>query len=917
MVQNKWRKHLKRGGVTVLLFSLLGASTFGTPFGPERANADGLTAAHAQRIAAAYQGVYTSPPSNSNFSRTPNAPLLGNGDVGVTMVGNIDNMVMVLGKNEFWSLAEGQVKSMARLNIAVASMNGASYLAEQKLASAQVNGTFSLAGNTIRTESWMQATDTVNNLLLTKFTYTGSGSKSAAISLAKGNENSYASSSGSSGDVLYLDVRGDSADTISGYNTRKVRIATRIVGTAGSISGNTLTFTMTPGNTYSLVTSIMSDADSSGYQAAAINNVSSKTQANVDALQTSHQSWWSSFYGKSFIEIPNKTIEQSFYASLYLMGSTSRAGEMAPGLWGNWLARNGEWKGDYHLNYNYEAPFYFTLPTNHIELAENYDKPVLDWIPKGQALAAANGYSGVFYPVGLGPLPNGSSDGNIHGQKTNAAFAATNMIMRYYNTNDMSYASMVYPYLKQVSAFWQNYLVWDGARYDIVNDAQHEGDAYPQTNGIMSLGLVRYLLQGSIDMSVALNQDAALRTTWQNIVNNLSPFPTFTRNGQTVFRYTEIGREWSTDNAIGIQHIYPAGQIGLSSDASTLQTAKNMVDQLGSWNDGNGTNTFYPAAARVGYNPASLLTRLTSFINGYSYQNLHIATNGGGIENFNTVPATISEMFLQSFQGKIRIFPNWPENTDAKYGDLRADGAFLVSSEKRNNQVQYVRLISEKGKSAAIVNPWPNQTVRVYRNGVDAGTVTGAEFTITTSVNETVHLALSGTAYSTIVQLMNQALSGGGVTNPGNLALNKTTAASDTIGGTETKEKAVDGSASSKWTSLPLSSAPGDKWLSVNLGANVMINRWVVKHAGSGGESAAYNTKNFKLQNSNDGAVWTDVDVVTGNTASVTDRTVVPFSANYVRLYITAPVQDNAGYYQVPGDRSNARIYELELYGPS
>lgn len=101
------------------------------------------------------------------------------------------------------------------------------------------------------------------------------------------------------------------------------------------------------------------------------------------------------------------------------------------------------------------------------------------------------------------------------------------------------------------------------------------------------------------------------------------------------------------------------------------------------------------------------------------------------------------------------------------------------------------------------------------------------------------------------------------------------------------------------------------------MGGNVTINRWVVKHAGSGGESAGYNTKNYKLQKSNDGTTWTDVDTVSGNTAASTDRSVTAFSANYVRLYITTPVQDNAGYYQVPGDRSNARIYELELYGSS
>ena len=51
---------------------------------------------------------------------------------------------------------------------------------------------------------------------------------------------------------------------------------------------------------------------------------------------------------------------------------------------------------------------------------------------------------------------------------------------------------------------------------------------------------------------------------------------------------------------------------------------------------------------------------------------------GGGIENLNTAPATIDEMLLQPFQGKIRPFVKWPMGTDARFGDLRAFGAFLV-----------------------------------------------------------------------------------------------------------------------------------------------------------------------------------------------------------------------------------------------
>lgn len=141
------------------------------------------------------------------------------------------------------------------------------------------------------------------------------------------------------------------------------------------------------------------------------------------------------------------------------------------------------------------------------------------------------------------------------------------------------------------------------------------------------------------------------------------------------------------------------------------------------------------------------------------------------------------------------------------------------------------------------------------------------------------------------------------ITTTSNIAYSKATFSSGAAcTTTETTNKAVDGTVAnnSKWC---LSSS-GDKWIRVNLGQNYDITRWVVKHAGAGGENVSYNTKDFKLQKSPDGLTnWTDVDQVTGNTENTTDRN-VPFASQHVRLFITNSGSDDA-----------ARIYEIEIYG--
>jgi hypothetical protein len=68
----------------------------------------------------------------------------------------------------------------------------------------------------------------------------------------------------------------------------------------------------------------------------------------------------------------------------------------------------------------------------------------------------------VYHDVGIGPkgleatfMPGGHSipgEGNrmFPGQKSNAAFAAANMFLRFYHTYDLDYARRVYPFLTEL-----------------------------------------------------------------------------------------------------------------------------------------------------------------------------------------------------------------------------------------------------------------------------------------------------------------------------------------------------------------------------------------------------------------------------------------------------------------------------------
>jgi hypothetical protein len=194
---------------------------------------------------------------------------------------------------------------------------------QQNIYTGTVAGQFTLNGNEIQTNSWTSSNDTTNNYLFTQFTYTGSGTQAVTVSLAAGNGNTYPTSSGSSGSVLYYNVAADSTSTVGGYNTHQVRIAIGVVGATGTISGNTLKFTLSPGVTVTLVSSIMSNYDNSNYTNQSISNVSSSTTSTVSSQLSSNKTWWSNFWDASYVEIPDKTIEKQYYGSLYVAAAGS------------------------------------------------------------------------------------------------------------------------------------------------------------------------------------------------------------------------------------------------------------------------------------------------------------------------------------------------------------------------------------------------------------------------------------------------------------------------------------------------------------------------------------------------------------------------------------------------------------------
>jgi len=101
-----------------------------------------------------------------------------------------------------------------------------------------------------------------------------------------------------------------------------------------------------------------------------------------------------------------------------------------------------------------------------------------------------------------------------------------------------------------------------------------------------------------------------------------------------------------------------------------------------------------------------------------------------------------------------------------------------------------------------------------------------------------------------------------------------------------------------------ISSGDGEPWIVFDFGRSYLIDRYVVRHAGAGGDAQSLNTRDFVVEVSRDGGEWRVVDRQRDNAAMVSDVDIPAVSARMVRLRILDPGADGT-----------ARIGDVEIYG--
>ncbi|HEX4168895.1 MAG TPA: hypothetical protein VHZ55_25810 [Bryobacteraceae bacterium] len=460
-----------------------------------------------------------------------------------------------------------------------------------------------------------------------------------------------------------------------------------------------------------------------------------------DVIERDSNRYWSDFWSKSAVELEDKELERWWYHNQYWLACCLREGKVAPGLFGNWTSGKigTAWHGDYHMNYNTQQVFWGVFSSNHVEQHLPYVDLVENLLPVSERYAREKfGLPGSYFPHSAYPVPSQVVAYPVPPwgyEICETPWVVQSLWWHYLYTRDEQVLRRVYPLLKSAADFVTAYVKkGDDGKYHVRPTVSPENwgctvDYRLNQDCIMDLALIDFLLEAVIAGSQVLGADEGKRKKWTEIRANLTGYPNAQApDGEVWIDVLNAPVGWIYNIPVTLAPVFPGERVGLGSDAQTLALARHTAKTIRL--EGGNDVVYQPLIrARLGMLDLAWFKREVRYSmlpNGIV--NDRVRQIGGrykdstdfdfmmymGVWTENlSLPVVLNECLLQSYSGTLRVFPNTTNLGPARFKNLRAAGAFLVSAGWDGKTVSPVQIVSERGGAVRVVNPWIDGEVRV------------------------------------------------------------------------------------------------------------------------------------------------------------------------------------------------------------
>ena len=455
--------------------------------------------------------------------------------------------------------------------------------------------------------------------------------------------------------------------------------------------------------------------------------------AGFDQNRKSHLAWWSAFWAKSDLKVPDQTLQHQWEMEHYKFGSTARKNAPPISLQAIWSADNGRippWKGDFHHDLNTQLSYWPSYSGNHLEEAmayldhfetnkENYKRYTKQFFGK----------EGIAVP-GVTTLDGTEMGGWIQYSlsPTVSAWISQHYYLQWRYSMDKDFLkNKAYPWIKSTAQFLEQISVLDpktGKRKLVISSSpeinDNDSSAWFTKTTNYDLSLMQFNFKTAAELARELNLTEEAKH-WQEIYEQL-PSLALSKNKELMiapdYPYATSHRHFSNTMAI-----HPLGLIKWEDSEESKNIIRSSIKLLDSVGPKMWCGYSYAwlgnlkARAKDGEGAAKALTIFsTAFCSTNSFH-LNGDQTKSGYSDFVYRPFTLEgnfafaaglqEMLIQSHAGYLELFPAIPADwSSASFKTLRAEGAFLVSAKKESGKVTALNIHSEKGGSLKVKSPF-------------------------------------------------------------------------------------------------------------------------------------------------------------------------------------------------------------------
>lgn len=436
---------------------------------------------------------------------------------------------------------------------------------------------------------------------------------------------------------------------------------------------------------------------------AAMSVVDRGAAEGLDQLIVTHRDWWHSFWPKSFISFPDSRLESFYWIQIYKLASGSRPGRPVLDLMGPWF-RSTPWPRLW-WNLNIQLTYWPQLASNRLEMGE----PLLKILDENQKQLARNARPFSDDSFAIGRSCSYDLNKSAKPEIGNFTWALHNYWLQYrYSMDDMMLRERLFPLLKGSVNYYLHLLKEDddGRLHIMLGlSPEYPGQPTPNPDCNYDLSLLRWGCETLLAICDRLNIDDPLIPKWKDTLARLIPYPV-DANGLMVSAsvpFKESHRHYSH-----LMMIYPLYIMNLDQPDNRALVTKSLNHWMGLAKALRGYS--YTGAASIsalmgrGDDAARYLNKLLDARRYGVHPNTMYTEAGPVVETPLSAAASIHDMLLSSWGGKIRVFPGVPDAwPDVTIHNMRTEGAFLVSAVRRGGATKFVRIESLAGEPCRLV----------------------------------------------------------------------------------------------------------------------------------------------------------------------------------------------------------------------